>query len=148
MRLILVLLCAITFGISAQAQNAQKKEVKDSTVFFYGAIELNNDLQVITPIDSIKVPVNQVKQNIFNVNASNRLRVLRMAQAELNDRQLRFKRPRVIMILTAKGSIMELKSELDRFLNKNKGSVFTLNNFKFVKPNEDKEGPGKKVEVY
>ena len=52
------------------------------------------------------------------------------------------------MILTAKGSIMELKSELDRFLNKNKGSVFTLNNFKFVKPNEDKEGPGKKVEVY
>lgn len=148
MRLTLILLFTMVFGMTGMAQKAQKEQAKDSIVFFFGAVKLNNDLQVVTPIDSMKVPANQVKQSVFGVNANNRLRILRMAQTELGDKNLRFKRARVNMILTSKGSIKELRAELDRFLNKNKGSVYTLNNFKFVKPTEDKEGPGKKVEVY
>lgn len=149
MRIKMLLMLMMVTGFSVYAQKkTQKAQAKDSVVFFYGTMELNNGLHVLTPIDSMKVPSNKAKQTMFVLNSNNRLRILKFAQTELANKDLRIKNARATMVLEAKGNLTELRAELDRFSNINKGSVFILNKFKFVKPEELKEGPGKKVSVY
>ncbi len=146
---ILLTVLMFVFGFSVYGQkNTQKKAVRDSVIFFYGAMELDNGLHVVTPIDSVKVPVNKVKQTVFTLNSNNRLRILKFAQNELGDKKLRIKNRRATMILETKGDLNQLRTALDRFSNMNKGGIYVLNKYQFVKPEELKEGPGRKETVY
>lgn len=149
MRISILILLMTAFSFSALAQRGnQKKAEKDTVVFFYASIELSNGLNVLTPIDSIKTSVSSLSKTLFQVNSANRVRVLRSAQTALGDRELRMKNDKTVIILKSKGSLKALKTDLDRFENVNKGGIYTLSNYKFVKPNDGEEGPLKKVTVH
>ena len=149
MRISALIILMTVFSFSAIAQRGnQKKAAKDTVVFFYASIELNNGLNVITPIDSIKTSISSLSKTLFQINSANRVRVLRSAQTALADKELRMKNEKTVIILKSKGSLKDIKTDLDRFENVNKGGIYTLSNYKFIKPNEGEEGPLKKVTVH
>lgn len=149
MRISILIISMTVFSFSVFAQRGnQKKAEKDTVVFFYAAVELSNGLNVLTPIDSIKTPVNALSKTLFQINSANRVRVLRSAQTALGDRELRMKNDKIITVLKSQESLKALKTDLDRFENINKGGIYTLSNYKFVKPNDGEDGRIKKVTVH
>ncbi|OEK05679.1 hypothetical protein [Roseivirga misakiensis] len=146
--IVLTLLVAFTFTSFAQ-KKGQKAAVRDSVAFFYASIELNNGLSVVTPIDSIKTSANEMAKSLFQVNSANRLRILKFAQTTLKDRTLRIKNDQVVIVLSSKPTLKALQGDLDRFLNVNKGSVYNLDKYKFIKPTDSgEESPFGKVTVH
>lgn len=136
MRVLLTLLLLCSFSI-VQAQNNKKSEA-DSIVFFYASMTMRSGLNVVSPIDSVTLPKKDIKQELFKLNASNRLRFVKFAQKELGDPTLGAKINNRTNILEANGDLRQLKSDLDRFLSQNKGNVYNLLNFPFAKPGGEK----------
>lgn len=132
--LTLLLLCTISF---AQAQDRNKAEA-DSVVFFYASLTMRSGLNVVSPIDSVSLPKKGIKQELFKLNANNRLRFVKFAQKELGDPTLSAKINNRTNILEANGDLRQLKSDLDKYLSQNKGNVYNLLNYVFAKPNAEK----------
>lgn len=132
--LTLLLLCSMTL---VQAQSNKAAEA-DSVVFFYASLKMRNGLNVVSPIDSISLPKKGIKQELFKLNANNRLRFVKFAQKELGDPTLSAKINNRTNILEANGDLRQLKSDLDKFLSQNKGNVYNLLNFIFTKPGGEK----------
>lgn len=136
MRVLLTLLLLCSFSL-VQAQNKQKAEA-DSVVFFYANMTMRSGLNVVSPIDSVTLTKKGIKQQLFKLNANNRLRFVKFAQKELGDPSLSAKINNRTNILEVNGDLRQLKSDLDRFLSQNKGNVYNLLNFTFAKPNSEK----------
>ncbi|WP_139135374.1 hypothetical protein [Roseivirga sp. 4D4] len=132
--LTLLLLCSMTL---VQAQSNKEAEA-DSVVFFYASLKMRGGLNVVSPIDSVSLPKKGIKQELFKLNASNRLRFVKFAQKELGDPTLSAKINNRTNILEANGDLRQLKSDLDKFLSQNKGNVYNLLNFIFTKPGGEK----------
>jgi len=130
----LMLLCTMTL---AQAQSSREAEA-DSVVFFYASLKMRSGLNIVSPIDSISLPKKGIKQELFKLNASNRLRFVKFAQKELGDPSLSAKINNRTNILEANGDLRQLKSDLDKFLSQNRGNVYNLLNFIFTKPGGEK----------
>ncbi|OEK03403.1 hypothetical protein BFP97_18565 [Roseivirga sp. 4D4] len=120
-----------------QAQSNKEAEA-DSVVFFYASLKMRGGLNVVSPIDSVSLPKKGIKQELFKLNASNRLRFVKFAQKELGDPTLSAKINNRTNILEANGDLRQLKSDLDKFLSQNKGNVYNLLNFIFTKPGGEK----------
>ncbi|MBO3700700.1 hypothetical protein [Roseivirga sp. E12] len=136
MRVILTLLLLCSFTL-VQAQSNKKTEA-DSVVFFYASMKMRSGLNVVSPIDSVSLPKKGIKQELFKLNANNRLRFVKFAQKELGDPTLSAKINNRTNILEANGDLRQLKSDLDKYLSQNKGNVYNLLNYVFAKPNAEK----------
>ena len=136
MRILLTLLLLCSFSL-VQAQENKKAEA-DSIVFFYASMTMRNGLNVVSPIDSLTLPKKNIKQELFKLNATNRLRFVKFAQKELGDPTLGAKINNRTNILEINGDLRQLKSDLDRFLSQNKGNVYNLINYPFLKPGGEK----------
>ena len=136
MRILLTLLLLCSF-LLVQAQDNKKAEA-DSIVFFYASMTMRNGLNVVSPIDSLTLPKKNIKQELFKLNATNRLRFVKFAQKELGDPTLVAKINNRTNILEINGDLRQLKSDLDRFLSQNKGNVYNLINYPFLKPGGEK----------
>ncbi|MFY0593909.1 hypothetical protein [Roseivirga sp.] len=146
--IVLTLMIAFTFNSFAQ-KSSKKAAAKDSVAFFYASFELSNGLSVVTPIDSISTPAKEMAKSLFQVNSSNRLRILQFAQTTMKDRSLQMKSDKTVIVLTSKATLKALQADLDRFLNVNKGSVYNLDRYKFIKPTDTgEESPFGKVTVH
>ena len=146
--IVVVLMTALSFTSFAQ-KSGQKAIEKDSVAFFYAAIELSNGINVLTSIDSISTAPKDMAKSLFQVDAANRLRILRLAQVKMADKSLTMKNDKIVVVLNSKGSLKEIKTEMDRFVNVNKGAIYNLDDFKFIKPAEsEQEGPQSKVTVH
>ena len=136
MRILLTLLLLCSFSL-VQAQDKKKVEA-DSIVFFYASMAMRSGLNVVSSIDSLTLPKKNIKQELFKLNATNRLRFVKFAQKELGDPTLGAKINNRTNILEINGDLRQLKSDLDRFLSQNKGNVYNLINYPFLKPGGEK----------
>lgn len=144
MKRCLILLFFVGLSVSAFAQKkpADKVQMKDSTVYFYGVMELSSGMNVVSSIDSVSAKSQEMEQVLLTINETNKSRMLAFAKNQLGDRRLTLKGGDKVSILETKPTKLELKTALDDFLRMNKGSVYNLLDFTFVKP-----GSNEKIKV-
>ncbi|HEY9117192.1 MAG TPA: hypothetical protein VIN11_05160 [Roseivirga sp.] len=132
--LILLFLVSLSVSAFAQKKTTSKPQAKDSTVYFYGVMQLSSGMNVVSAIDSVTAKAPEMEQVLLTINETNKSRMLAFAKNELGDRRLNFKGGKKISIIEIKPSKLELRTALDDFLRINKGSVYSLIDFTFVKP--------------
>ena len=132
--LILLFLVSLSVSAFAQKKTTSKPQAKDSTVYFYGVMQLSSGMNVVSSIDSVTAKAPEMEQVLLTINETNKSRMLAFAKNELGDRRLNFKGGKKVSIIETKPSKLELRTALDDFLRINKGSVYSLIDFTFVKP--------------
>ena len=126
----MILLVVLCFAGYAQNKPAEK----DTTIFFYMSLELNNGMFVVTPTDSVSIPKADYKGQVLSLSTMNRRRVLMYAQNQLGDKKLRDRTGRNANVMEIKPTLAGINSALNNFIDLNKGSVYNLTEYKFVKP--------------
>lgn len=132
--MILFFLVCLSFGAFAQKKTTSKSQEKDSTVYFYGVIQLSSGMNVVSTIDSITTKASDMEKLLLTINESNKSRMLGFTRTELGDPGLSAKIGKKVNILEIKPTYLEVRTTLDDFLRVNKGRVYNLMEFKFVKP--------------
>ena len=132
--LILLFLVGLSVSAFAQKKATSQPQAKDSTVYFYGVMQLSSGMNVVSSIDSITTKAPEMEQVLLTINETNKSRMLAFAKNQLGDRRLNFKGGKKVSIIETKPTKSAVRAALDDFLRTNKGSVYNLMDFTFVKP--------------
>lgn len=129
MRLIFTLFLCL-FSNLAQAQTNVKA---DTTVYFFGNLELRNGLHVLTDSDSLVLPIQNFVKSIAAFHATNKPLLLKLSADQIGKKDMKLKNPNESKMIYFYSTKRERDMALNQLKSTSKNSLFYLREFKFIK---------------